>query len=138
MFSKRKWPDPATALLFLALSYSASAQAPAGVPPSGSQAPPYAGGGGNAVVAEVSFKGNTKFSDATLLKAVNLHPGEAMSPALIKDAVSRLVAYYRSHGANLSAWPNIDPDGGHAVVQFVIDEHGTKGDAGAYPPAGGR
>ena len=61
-----------------------------------------------------------------------------MSPALIKDAISRLVAYYRSRGANLSAWPSIDPDGGHAVVQFVIDEHGTKGDAGAYPPAGGR
>jgi outer membrane protein assembly factor BamA len=89
------------------------------------------------VIGSISFKGNKKFTDAELLKAVELKIGDPMSPELIKKALNRLIAYYRSHGANLSVSPNIDPTGGHATVQFIIDENGTKGDAGLFQPNGG-
>jgi hypothetical protein len=124
-------------LLIALLVTGAVAQSTAGAVP-GSAAGPPTNGKMNVVVARISFKGNTKFGDAKLLKAVNLHLGEALSPTSIKDAVDRLVTFYRSHGANLSVWPDIDPDGGQANVQFVIDEQGTKGDAGAYPSTVGR
>lgn len=119
------------------LTTGAIAQTGTGATPSRTAGPP-TNGNMKVVVARISFKGNTKFGEAKLLKALNLHTGEAMSPVLIDNAVHRLVAFYRSHGANLTVWPNIDPDGGQASVQFVIDEHGIQGDAGAYPPAGGR
>jgi outer membrane protein assembly factor BamA len=89
------------------------------------------------VVGKVSFKGNVKFSDAELLKVVQLNVGDTMRQDLIKSALNRLITYYRSHGANLSVSPNIDPSGGHATIQFVIDENGTKGDAGSFEPGAG-
>jgi hypothetical protein len=122
-------------VVFLAcLMLPANAQNSAGPPPPGPAGPPPAtNAGGKAVIEKIGFKGNATFSDAVLLKAVHLHVGQTMSPELIKQAVDRLVNFYRSHGANLSVWPNIDPDGGRASIEFVIDEHGTRGDAGPAP-----
>jgi hypothetical protein len=122
-------------LIFL-LALGAGAQGPAGAPPSGPGAP--AGSGPAKIeIASISFKGNTKFKDDELLKAVGLKVGEPLSQEIAHQALDKLIAYYRSHGANLSVSPNIDPNGGHANVQFVIDENGTKGDAGAFQPGGG-
>jgi hypothetical protein len=127
--------------LFIAVvvlfALGAAAQGPAGGPPGGPGGAPHSGGDTKVVVGKISFKGNAKFSDAELLKAVQLKVGDTMSPDLIKSALNRLITYYRSHGANLSVSPNIDPSGGHATIQFVIDENGTKGDAGLFQPAGG-
>jgi hypothetical protein len=133
---------------FVMLAMSVAAQAPSGAPaggpggpPSGGPGapggPPQSGGDTKVVVGVVSFKGNTKFTDVELLKAVSLKTGDPMSQELIKGALNRLIAYYRSHGANLSVSPNINPAGGHATIQFVIDESGTKGDAGPSQAGGG-
>lgn len=133
---------------FLMPALSAAAQAPSAAPGGGPGGPPPAGSGGpggasqsggdtKVVVGVVSFKGNTKFTDAELAKVVALKAGDPMSQELVKGALNRLIAYYRSHGANLSVSPNINPAGGHATIQFVIDESGTKGDAGAAPAGGG-
>lgn len=115
----------------------AVAQGPAGGPPGGPGGAPQAGGDTKVVVGKVSFKGNVKFSDAELLKVVQLNVGDTMRQDLIKSALNRLITYYRSHGANLSVSPDIDPTGGHATIQFVIDESGTKGDAGNAPRGDG-
>ncbi len=145
--TKKSW-----ILLFIAsfaiLALSVAAQAPSGAPAGGRGGPPSGGSGGpggspqsggdsKVVVGAVSFKGNTKFTDAELLKAVSLKAGDPMSSDLIKGALDRLITYYRSHGANLSVSPNINPAGGHATIQFVIDESGTKGDAGPSQAGGG-
>jgi hypothetical protein len=116
---------------------TAVAQGPAGAPPGGPGGPPSSGGNAKVVVGKISFKGNTKFTEAELLKVAALKVGDPMSPELIKSALNRLIAYYRSHGANLSVSPNIDPSTGHAMIQFVIDENGTQGDAGSFQSDGG-
>ena len=122
-------------VVFLAgLALPANAQNSAGQPPQDpSGPPPAANASGKTVIGKIGFKGNAAFSDAVLQKAVDLHVGQAMSPDLIKRAADRLVNFYRAHGANLSVRPNIYPDGGRASIEFVIDEHGTRGDAGPAP-----
>jgi len=136
MLPRHIWFHSAAAI-FLIISCAAFAQAPTEARRPGPGDPATAGASGNVVVGSVTFKGNTKFSDAELLKVVALKPGEPMSKDLVDQALDRLIGYYRSHGANLSVSPNINPNGGHASVQFVIDENGTKGNAGRYEPAGG-
>jgi hypothetical protein len=133
MHSKSRTLSFFIALLFL-FTLSTNAQAPTGGP--GGPGGPPSGEQIKVVIGTISFKGNTKFKDDELLKAVQLKVGDPMSPDLVKKALNRLIAYYRSHGANLSVSPNIDPNGGNATVQFVIDENGTKGDAGSYPHTG--
>jgi hypothetical protein len=133
---------------FLMLALGVAAQAPSGAPGGGPGGPPAGGSGGpggpsqsggdtKVVVGVVSFKGNAKFTDAELMKVVELKAGDPMSQDLVKGALNRLITYYRSHGANLSVSPNINPAGGHATIQFIIDENGTEGDAGAAPAGGG-
>lgn len=153
MHSNSKALNVLIALIFF-VSLSAAAQGPGGPPPGGGPgapppggpgAPPPGGPGGppansaqqKTVVASISFKGNSKFTDAQLSKAVGLKVGDPLSPDIVKKALDRLIAYYRSHDANLSVSPNIDPGDGHATVQFIIDENGTKGDAGMFQPNGG-
>ena len=128
------------AVLSAAAQAGAPGGAPGGPPAGGSGGPGGAsqsGGDTKVVVGVVSFKGNTKFTDAELMTVVALKAGDPMSQELVKGALNRLIAYYRSHGANLSVSPNINPAGGHATIQFVIDENGTKGDAGAAQSEGG-
>jgi len=125
------------ALIFFFL-VGARAQAPAGDPPAGGpgSASP-SGTQEKVVIAKISFDGNKKFAEAELLKAVGLKVGDPLSKEVMNKALKQLVEYYRSHGANLSVSPNIQPNGGHAVIAFMIDENGTKGDAGSYQPVGG-
>lgn len=85
-------------------------------------------------ISVISFTGNDKFSDAQLLEATGLRVGGAMSQEIIGEAIDRLVAYYRQAGANLSVSPNITPNNGAPIIEFVIDEDGTRGNAGAFEP----
>lgn len=145
MHSSSKALNVLIALIFF-VSLSAAAQGPGGPPPGGGPGGPPPGGPGGppvssaqqkTVVGTLSFKGNKKFTDAQLSKAIGLKVGDPLSPEIVKKAINQLIAFYRSHGANLSVSPNIDPKDGHATVQFIIDENGTKGDAGMFQPNGG-
>ena len=135
MHRKSKTFNIFIASVFL-FTLSVNAQAPAGAP-SGGPGGAQSAGQMKVVIGSISFKGNKKFTEAELLKAIQIKVGDPMSPELVKKALNRMIAYYRSYGANLSVSPNIDPKDGHAVVQFIIDENGTKGDAGMAQSGGG-
>jgi hypothetical protein len=100
-------------------------------------APPAADKAKNDVIAAISFKGNTKYTDQQLLDLVQLKVGQKLDQKVIGQALNKIINLYRKDGGNLSISPNVQPNGGHAILQFVIDENGTKGDAGPYEPAGG-
>lgn len=92
-------------------------------------------------IISITFLGNTKFTSEQLLKAIEgsgVEMGAKPGPGIIGPAMAKLVDFYRSNGADLSASPNIiDDPKGITFIQFIIDENGTKGDIGGLVSSGG-
>lgn len=84
------------------------------------------------ILTSISFNGNTKFTDKQLMDVIGMKIGDNLTKEMIGEAIQNIVDLYRNNGADLSISPNVTPGAEVATIEFMIDESGTKGDAGPY------
>lgn len=109
----------------------AAAQTPAGVADMGNSVTEKI-----EIITSIGFMGNTKFSDDDLMGIISMRVGDNLTKEMIGEDIQKIISFYRNNGANLSISPNVKPGKDVATIEFVIDENGTKGDAGPYQPPG--
>lgn len=123
--------------LVITASVLVSAAALSQSPASGSQVEQSAAA--SQTLRDIRFSGNHRFSALQLGQLIGLKTGDIASTPAIDAALSRIVAAYRSLGADLAVRAEISlADSGHCHLIFVLDEHGTGGSTGTAVRSGER
>lgn len=121
------------AALWISAAAMAQTQSAGGAPAGGENAVAEEGSETKVeILTSIGFNGNTKFSDKQLMDVIGMKVGDNLTKEMIGAAIQNIVDLYRNNGANLSISPNVNPGKGVATIEFMIDESGTKGDAGPY------
>lgn len=90
-------------------------------------------------IAAIRFVGNHRLSSLQLAKLIGLKAGDMASTKAIDAALSKIVAAYRSRGADLAVRAEISTaDSNRCHLLFVIDEQGTGGSTGTAVRSGAR